>query len=138
MTQNGRRWLPLLLWLLLLAGAALQIARTPFTADLSAFLPANPDARQRVLIDQLQSGVLARTLLLGIEGGDSATRAQASKDLASALRAGGVFEQVQNGQTDGFAQVGSWLFDNRYLLSPAVDAQRFTAAGLRQGIQESL
>ncbi len=138
MTAHGRRSLPLLLWLLLLAAAALQIARTPFTADLSAFLPANPDARQRVLIDQLHSGVLARTLLIAIEGGDSPTRAQASKDLARALREGGVFEQVQNGQSDGFAQVGSWLFDNRYALSPAVDTQRFTAAGLRQGIQESL
>ena len=133
-----RRWLPLLIWLLLLAAAALQIARTPFTADLSAFLPANPDPRQRVLIEQLQSGVPARTLLLGIEGGDSLARAQASKDLATALRASGLFEQVQNGQTEGFEKVGSWIFDNRYLLSPAVDPQRFTAAGLRQGIQESL
>ena len=133
-----RRWLPLLVWLLLLAAAALQIARTPFTADLSAFLPANPDARQRVLIEQLQSGVPARTLLLGITGADSLTRAKASKDLAAALRASGLFEQVQNGQTEGFEKIGSWIFDNRYLLSPAVDAQRFTAAGLRQGIQESL
>ncbi len=129
---------PLLLWLLLLAAAAVQIARTNFTADMSAFLPAKPDARQRVLIDQLQSGVLARTLLIGIEGGDSGARTQASKDLAGALRASGLFEQVQNGQTDGLAALGGWLFDNRYLLSPAVDAQRFTAAGLRQGIQESL
>ena len=135
---SHRRRRRLLLWLLLLAAAALQIARTPFTADLSAFLPAKPDARQRVLIDQLQSGVLARTLLIAIEGGDASTRAQASKDLAGALRASGVFEQVQNGHSDGFAQVGSWLFDNRYLLSPAVDAQRFTAAGLRQGLQETL
>ncbi len=126
------------MWLLLLAAAALQIVRTPFTADLSAFLPANPDARQRVLTEQLQSGVPARTLLLGIEGADSLSRAQASMDLAAALRASGLFEQVQNGQTDGFEKIGSWIFDNRYLLSPAVEAQRFTAAGLRQGIQESL
>ncbi len=133
-----RRWLPLVLWLLLMAAAALQIVRTPFTADLSAFLPANPDAQQRVLIEQLQSGVAARTLLIGIDGADSLARAQASKDLAAALRASGLFEQVQNGQTDGFAEVGTWLFENRYQLSPAVDASRFTADGLRQGIQETL
>ena len=31
---------------ILLLLALLQIVRTPFTADLSAFLPASPDARQ--------------------------------------------------------------------------------------------
>ena len=121
-----------------MALAALQITRTPFTADLSAFLPANPDPQQRVLVEQLQSGVPARTLLLGIEGGDAAARASASKALAAALRSSGLFEQVQNGQTEAFAEVGTWLFDKRYLLSPAVTAQRFSAAGLRQGLQETL
>ncbi len=133
-----RRWLPLAVWACLLVLAALQIVRTPFTADLSAFLPANPDAQQRVLIEQLQSGVAARTLLIAIEGGDSLARAQASKDLAAALRNSGLFEQVQNGQNDGFAEVGTFLFNHRYLLSPAVDAQRFTAQGLRLGLQDSL
>jgi predicted exporter len=132
------RWWRLAVWACLLVCAALQIGRTPFTADLSAFLPAHPDARQRVLIEQLQSGVAARTLLMAIEGGDSLTRAQASRDLAAALRASGLFEQVQNGQKDGFAEVGTFLFENRYLLSAAVDAQRFTAEGLRQGLLESL
>ncbi len=133
-----RRAAVLLLWLALMAAAAWQITRTPFVADLSAFLPANPDAQQRVLIEQLQSGVPARTLLIGIDGGDAPARAAASRALAAALRASGLFEQVQNGESEAWGQVGSWLFEHRYQLSPAVDAQRFTAAGLREGINETL
>jgi predicted exporter len=136
--STRRRVAVLLLWLLLMLGAVWQITRSHFTADLSAFLPANPDAQQRVLIEQLQSGVPARTLLLGIDGGTAASRAQASRTLAGALRGSGLFEQVQNGQTEAWADVGTWLFEHRYQLSPAVDAQRFSAAGLREGINDTL
>ncbi len=136
--MTRRATLMLLVWAAVMVAAVGQIVRTTFTADLSAFLPANPDAQQRVLIEQLQSGLPARTLLLAIEGGDARARAQASQALVRALRAGGLFEQVQNGQTDTFAQVGPWLFERRYQLSPAVDSQRFTAAGLRDGIEDTL
>ena len=126
------------LWLALLAAGVGQILRTTFTADLSAFLPANPDAQQRVLIEQLQSGLPARTLLIAIEGGDAKARADASRALAKMLRASGLFEQVQNGETQAWAQVGDFLFQHRYALSPAVDAQRFTPAGLREAIDDTL
>ena len=128
----------LALWLALVALAAGVIARTTFTADLSAFLPANPDAQQRVLIEQLQSGLPARTLLVAVEGGDAKARADASRALAKALRASGLFEQVQNGETEAFSAIGEFLVQNRYALSPAVNAERFTAAGLREGIDDTL
>ena len=128
----------LLAWAAVMALCVGVIVRTPFTADLSAFLPAKPDARQQVLIEQLQSGVAARTLLIGIDGGTPASRAEASRQLADALRRGGHFEQVQNGVNEGFEQVGTWLFDNRYALSPAVAPARFTADGLRDAIGETL
>jgi predicted exporter len=134
---RGRAWV-LALWLAAALLCVWQITRTHFNADLSAFLPAKPDARQRVLIEQIESGLVARTLLIGIEGGDVASRAAASRQLAAAMRASGRFEQVQNGETNDWASVGEWLFANRYLLSPAVDAQRFTAAGLRDGIADSV
>ncbi|HNU10008.1 MAG TPA: MMPL family transporter [Rubrivivax sp.] len=127
----------LLIWLALVLLAALQIARTPFTADLGVFLPAAPDARQRLLIEQIHSGVPARTLLLAIEGGDAVARAQASRELAAALRASGLFDQVSNGDQEGFAGFGQWLLEHRYLLSPAVRPERFTAEGLRDAIAEA-
>ena len=112
----------LLIWVALMALGVAQILRTSFTADLSAFLPDNPNAQQRVLIEQLQSGLPARTLLIAIDGGSDSQRAQASAALAQRLRASGLFEQVQNGQNEGFAQVGPWLVEHRYHLSPAVNA----------------
>lgn len=137
MRPAQRRW-AVLLWALVVAAALGQILRTSFTADLSAFLPANPDAQQRVLIEQLQAGVPARTLLLAIEGGEARARADASRALAQAMRSSGLFEQVQNGETAAYGDIGTWLFDHRYQLSPAVSAQRFTAEGLRGGINETL
>lgn len=136
MTRHAR-WV-LLVWLLVVLAAVGQILRTRFSADLGAFLPANPDAQQRVLIEQLESGLPARTLLIAIEGGHAKDRADASRALAQALRASALFEQVQNGEVESWNQVGDFLFRQRYLLSPAVDAQRFTAAGLREAIEDSL
>ncbi|MDE2079757.1 MAG: MMPL family transporter [Burkholderiales bacterium] len=134
----GRRAAVLALWALLALAAAWAIAHSRFTADLSAFLPAHPDARQQVLIEQLKSGTPARTLLIAIDGGDGAARAAASRALAAALRASGLYEQVQNGQGDGLAPIGRWLFEHRYQLSPAVDAAHFTAPGLRSAITGTL
>ncbi len=138
LVMTRRTALVLALWLALVAASVGQILRTTFTADLSAFLPANPDAQQRVLIEQLQSGLPARTLLIAIEGADARARADASRALARGLRDSGLFEQVQNGEAESWSQVGDWLFQHRYQLSPAVNAERFTPAGLRDAIEETL
>lgn len=137
--RPARRALVLLVWLaLVLAGAAIT-ARTHFSADLSAFLPASPDARQRVLIEQLQSGVASRTLLIGIEGGkDAAQRADVSRALGKAMRASGLFDQVQNGDTSDYENTGTFVFDHRYQLSPEVRPERFTVQGLGDAIDETL
>ncbi len=137
----GRRRAALVLglWLLLLAAGAALIARTHFSADLSAFLPASPDARQRVLIEQLQSGVASRTLMLGIEGGkDAAQRAVVSRAVAASMRESKLFDQVQNGDTADWTEAGTWLFEHRYQLAPDVTPERFTAAGLRESISDTL
>ena len=120
--------------------ASALIARTHFSADLSAFLPASPDARQRVLIEQLQSGVASRTLLIGIEGGkDAAQRADVSRALGKGdARRAGLFDQVQNGDTSDWKEAGTWVFDHRYQLSPDVTPERFTADGLRDAIVDTL
>lgn len=136
---RGRRIVVLLLWLaVVLAGAGI-VSRTTFSADLSAFLPASPDARQRVLIEQLQSGVASRTLMLGVEGGkDAAQRAEVSRALGKAMRASGLYEQVQNGDTSELQEAGTFVFDHRYQLSPDVGPARFTVDGLRDAIYDTL
>lgn len=141
MTAAGRArsLAPLLAWVAAMAVGVLLIARSQFAADLSAFLPSNPDPQQQVVLDQLKSGIAARTLFIGIEGGaGAAQRADASRRLAAALRASGAFEQAQNGDAAAWQPVGAWLLAHRYLLSPAVTPERFTPAGLRDAFGETL
>ena len=127
----------LVLWLVAVAACAGITLRTHYVADLSAFLPRSPSAEQAVLLDQLRSGIAARLVLIGIEGGSTEARAAASVAFAKALRASGDFDAVHNGDNSGFEATGQFLFEHRYLLSPAVDAQRFTADGLRAAIDEA-
>lgn len=133
------RWIALLVWLAVLLAGVLVIKNARFSADLSAFLPARPDARQQMLIEQLQSGVASRSLLIGIEGGAGAQqRAQLSSAMAKSLRASGLFEQVQNGETADWTEAGSWLLAHRYQLAPDLDEERFTVQGLRDAILDTL
>ena len=136
MSRTGGR--AVLVWLLALVACAAVVGRSHFTADMSAFLPKHPSAEQQLLVEQLKDGSLSRLLLIGIEGADSAGRARLSKELAAHLAANGDFASVRNGDAAALARDREILFDYRYLLSPAVDAGRFTEAGLRQAIGDSI
>ncbi|HUN93255.1 MAG TPA: MMPL family transporter [Burkholderiaceae bacterium] len=126
------------LWVLAMVAALVVAVRANYVADLSAFLPAAPTAEQRVLLEQLRSGVTSRILLVGIRGGRSEKRVAASQAMAAALRSSGEFRSVDNGDTSAYGEAGQFLFDHRYLLSPAIDARRFTVDGLREGIDDTV
>lgn len=127
-----------LLWLSFLIVCALVISRAHFSADLSAFLPSAPTARQRLLVDQLREGIVSRLILAGIEGGDANTRAEISRGMAAALRKDSRFVSVNNGESVTQARDERFVFDHRYLLSPAVTPQRFSADGLHRALGDSL
>ncbi|MDQ2962988.1 MAG: MMPL family transporter [Pseudomonadota bacterium] len=126
------------LWVALLVACVIVIGRASFTADLSAFLPREPTAEQQVLVDQLTEGAVSRLILIGIEAPDSATRARLSRELARRLRAAPEFTLVNNGESVGTDRDREFLLTHRYLLSPAVTADRFSEAGLRAAIGESI
>lgn len=134
------------LWLGAVAAALVVAWRAHYVADLSAFLPSAPTPEQAVLLDQLKSGATSRLLVIGIEDGApgagadaaAAARAEASTRLAAALRASGAFASVNNGESGAWADAGRFVFDHRYALSPAVDAQRFSVAGLRDAIDSTV
>jgi predicted exporter len=126
------------LWLVLLSACLWVVVRTHYTADLSAFLPRTPTQEQQLLIDQLKSGIASRLILIGIEGGDQAGRARVSRDLAARLRADPRFLHIANGEILGLERDTQVLLENRYLLSPAMNADRFTEAGLRQGVTDHI
>jgi predicted exporter len=126
------------LWLAALAACGAIAARATYTADLTAFLPRSVTPGQALLVAQLRDGIAARLLLVGIEGGDKAALATASRALAARLRASPGIAAVANG-ADGLPRRDrDVLFEHRYLLSPAVDAARFEAAGLRAALEGTL
>jgi len=129
-----RRYFPALVWLAALLAFAGVIARTTFVADLSAFMPRAPSERQQLLMDQFKDGIVARLIIVGIEGGDAVERARVSRELAAALRQQPDFIGVQNGGASDQERDRTYFFDNRYLLSPAVDTQRYSEDGLRRAI----
>lgn len=133
-----RRSVIIAAWLIGLVVCILVIARTTFTADLSAFLPASPTKEQQVLLDQLQAGVVSRLILTGIEGGDAPSRAALSKEIARQLRSDPAFVLVNNGEPVHNEKDQAFLFSNRYLLSPAMAPERFTRDGLHAAIEETI
>jgi predicted exporter len=126
------------LWLLFLAACVAIAWRSDYTADMSAFLPKTPSAEQQLLVDLLKDGVVSRTLLIGIQGGDTPGRARLSRELAQRMRASALFTSVSNGESGAMARDYEILLANRYLLGPQVNPQRFTVEGLRAAIGDTI
>ena len=133
-----RQFLPVWLWLAFLLACGAIISRTHVTTDLSAFLPRDPTPEQQLLMDQLRDGLASRLILVGIEGADAPTRAQLSRQIAQRLRADPAFVSVNNGEPVNTERDRAYLFNNRYLLSPAVAPERFSADGLHAALSDSI
>jgi predicted exporter len=128
----------IVLWLVFLLACAGIISRTHFTTDLSAFLPRSPTPEQQLLMDQLRDGLASRLILVGIEGADAPTRARLSRQIAQRLRADQTFVSVNNGEPVNTERDRTFLFNNRYLLSPAVTPERFSVDGLHAALSDSI
>ena len=89
-------------------------------------------------MDQLTEGMVSRLILIGIEAPDPATGARLSRETARRLRMAPEFAMVSNGEAIGDERDREFLFTHRYLLSPAVTAERFSEAGLHAAISESI
>ncbi len=139
MVATGRRGLcAIALWLAFSLACAVVTSRTNFTTDLSAFLPRAPTPAQKLLMDQLRDGLASRLILAGIEGADAPTRAELSKQVARHLRADPAFVTVSNGEAVFTERDRAFLFNNRYLLSPAVSPAHFSADGLHAALRDSI
>jgi predicted exporter len=128
----------LVIWLVCVAIAAVVVVRAHYITDLSAFLPANPTPAQQLLVDQLRDGPASRLILIAIEQGDAASRARASLALVERLRKDPEFSSVNNGEAAAGQRDREFLFQHRYVLSESVDTQRFTAAGLKAAIKDTI
>jgi predicted exporter len=128
----------LALWLVAVLASVAIIWRTPFSTDMSAFLPRSPSAAQQVLVDQLREGAVSRLILIAIEAAPEETLAALSREVAKRLRDGDTFGIVANGEEAGLARDREFLWRNRYLLSPGVTPQSFTSVGLHQALERDV
>jgi predicted exporter len=131
------RW-TVLVWLLFVGFCILIVSRIQIGADLNAFLPGTPTPAQRLLTEQLRDGNVSRLILIGIEGDTAANLAATSKELAQRMRREPDFLMVNNGEAGTLDKDQAFLVDNRYLLSSAVTAERFTPEALRGSLENSL
>lgn len=137
-TTAPRSWRAITLWLLLIVIAIGLILRASFTADLSAFLPRNPTQEQQLLVEQLRDGMVSRLILIAIEDSDAPTQAALSQTMAKTLRQDRTFASINNGEPVNQKKDQAYLFNNRYLLSPAVTAQHFSVQGLHIALNDTL
>ena len=136
--MKGRRWGSIVVWVVLAAIAAWVVVTARYSADLSAFLPRAPTATQRLLVEQLRQGVASKLIIAAIQGGDAGARTRLSRELARRLRADPQFLAVANGDAAAAQRDEAFLFAHRYLLSSTVTPARFSVAGLREAIGNTI
>src|SRR5277367_2407659 len=120
---RGSARITALLWLALLAGAALLIHHSlRISGDLRLFMPTPHDAVGRLLLEEVSEGPAAKLLLVSIEGAPAEQLAVTSQKLSAALRADPTFGFVSNGE-QRLDMVPDALLPYRYLLSPTLDAR---------------
>ena len=129
-----QRYRALALWLAFVATCVLIISRTEFNADMSAFLPRSPTPTQQIMVEQLRDGVVSRLILVGVDGAPAPVLAQISKGMAAKLRGNSELAAVNNGERASLEKDFELLWRNRYLLSDAVTAQRYTTQGLHDSL----
>lgn len=127
------------LWLAGLAAASgLALLGTSVRNDMTSFMPRAATPVQRLLVNELREGPVSRLTLITIGGASPERLAQASKRVAAHLRASGLFVRVANGEQLLDEAERERLFAYRYLLSPEVDAQRFSVPSLRSAFERRL
>ncbi len=143
MPRVSRQRLGAGLWLAALTAALLWASfGTTVRNDMTSFMPRAATPTQRLLMNELREGPVARLTIitLGHAEGVAARDALAasSKRLAARLRASGAFVRVANGEQLFDDAERDRLFAYRYLLAPGVRSERFTAASLADALRTRL
>jgi predicted exporter len=127
------------LWLAgLVAAFFWALSQTTVRNDMTSFMPRAATPEQRLLLNELRAGPVARLVLVTLGGVSQQRLAELSKQVAARLRAGGLFVRVANGEQLFDDAERERLFRYRYLLSPAVGAERFSADALGAALERRL
>ncbi len=136
--KSSDRYIVVLWAALVLAAAALLATRLVVVNDLTLFLPQERSDAQRFLVQQLRRGAGSNLIIAALSGAPAPQLADASRQVAARLGDDARFLRVVNGPMVPGVDKSSRLYAYRYLLSPAVTADRFSVDGLRQQLRERL
>jgi len=131
-------------WISLLSLCSLYLLSSlRVVSDITQFMPQNhSDKNIQLLLNELQQGNTARSLILRIKGDSSKKLAQLSQQLKSKLDKNKAFNSVHNGQQtidprQFISGKYKTLFDYRYLLSSNTTfSEKKLSASLKQRISE--
>jgi predicted exporter len=118
--------------------AAAIFTHVRLRSDISALLPTGRTATTRFMLQEVQSGVAASLVLIGLESAPPAALAATSDRMTETLRRRGLFTFADNGRDLVSEADQQRLFRSRYLLSPATTAAAFEVPALRQDFQNLL
>ena len=135
--MRGKRW-PIWLWLIGVSFCAALAARTPYRTDMGDFLPKARNLGQAALEAQVSGGGAARLLLVSIDHAPTTALETLNKVLAKRLHHSPDFIAVLNGDGRSLSETRRFVWQHRYLLSPATDATIFTVAGLHAALKRGL
>ena len=134
--MTRRSWVTLLIWCMVLGfGGWFVTTHTRVETELSRLLPEGATPTERLLLTELRTGATGRLLLIALEGEDADQLAEASKQLATWMRNSGSFHYVGNGEQAWTKEERERLFQNRYVLSPSVQASTFSRDYLRNSLE---
>ena len=134
--MTRRSWVTLLIWCMVLGLTAWFVAtRAHVETELSRLLPEGATPTERLLLTELRTGAGGRLILIALEGEDADILAGASTQLATWMRNSGSFRYVGNGEQPLTQEEQERLFQNRFMLSPSLQASPFSRDHLRDSLE---
>jgi predicted exporter len=121
-----------LVWLVLVAACAWYGLKPP--TDIAQPFRAGNNSVQSLLAEYERDNADTRLIFISLEGTAPRELAHASQELAAALRETGQFLLVANGSATQSSVDRSFLWQHRYLLSPAVSGDRFEATQFKAAL----
>lgn len=128
----------LVVGMVLVVSVAFVVMYLEIDADLESFLPLNADRHAEEMKQWNPGSASTNLILIAVEGGEGYQRVAVSRALAQWLRMDPRVSRVLNGDADNFTSIPPSLLPYRYLLSPAVSIQRFSAEALEDSLARLL
>lgn len=125
-----RRWLPVVVILLVVGAAGWTIHAGRIGGTLSAFLPQGASPEQRLVADELRHGTAGRLLFVTLRGPDPEAAQEAAPRLRERLAGADDLHFVATRPDPALLAARGRIFEYRYLLSDRVEAGLFEAPRL--------